>query len=439
MIETSHKRTAYKKFKCIPKPSLAYLTKNSKRNRLQTQVKLMQDFGGIVRMPTIKPIFSVFDPHYAQHILLDHYQNYPKADPNYEALVDVLGKSIMTSNGSDWKQQRQIMAPYFQPDAIQHFRSSIESIAKNCAERLKKKLSKKKPINFTLELRRDLLQIGAQLFLSQRLDDSTVAALINMSKQLNHHASTGRQYLNYFPLPSIVRLKYVTKKLEYHLRKILKARKQDKHPPADLLTDLIYFKDKQGQHLSEEVLISELKTLLTGSHESLAHGLSWTWYELFKHPQLLEKTRLASQEANHPYLKQVFAETLRLHPPSWLITRRCEKADNLDGYFIPEGSQIWICSYAIHRHPLYWDHANDFNPERFNASKHHQKHRFAYLPFGGGPRICIGMQLGLSIGEIFIRELISLPVKIENRQIIEEAQMTLGIKNGLLLGASEPF
>lgn len=432
MIETSHKRTAYKKFKCIPKPSLAYLTKNSKRNRLQTQVKLMQDFGGIVRMPTIKPIFSVFDPHYAQHILLDHYQNYPKADPNYEALVDVLGTSIVTSNGSDWKQRRHRMAPHFQPNTIQHFRPLIESLAKTCAEGFSTILNQEKTLNVTLALRQYLLQIGANIFLSQDLDHATIKALIRTSKQLNHHASTGRQYLNYFPLPSILRLNYASKQLEYHLKKILKARKLNKDPSSDWLSDLLYCKDKQGQYLNEETLLSELKTLLTASHESIVHGLSWTWYELLRQPKLLENARSTQQDTSNPYLKQIFLESLRLHPPNWLITRHCQNSDNVDGFFIPEGSQLWICSYAIHRHPLYWEHPNDFNPERFHANSA-PNHRFAYLPFGGGPRLCIGMQLALLIGEAFIRELITLPVEIENRHIIADPQVTLGIKNGLLV------
>ena len=159
--------------------------------------------------------------------------------------------------------------------------------------------------------------------------------------------------------------------------------------------------------MSDEQLRSQILTLMLAGYETTASALTWTWYLLSKHPWAVERVRREVREAldgrppryadieQLPYTRMVLNESLRLFPPAWTLGRRALGEDQIGGYTIPQNTVIAICIYSLHRHPAFWDEPEAFNPERFSPENSAGRHKFAYIPFGAGPRQCIGNNFGL--------------------------------------------
>ena len=162
-----------------------------------------------------------------------------------------------------------------------------------------------------------------------------------------------------------------------------------------------------GEQMSDRQLRDETMTIFLAGHETTALALSWLWYLLDKNPEQAQKlydeidqvtggrTPTLEDLQRMPYTRMVMDEALRLYPPAWLIMRENLEDDEIGGYRIPKGTTIMIPTYTIHRDPKLWEEANAFRPERFSKENARTHHRFAYFPFGGGPRQCIGNNFAL--------------------------------------------
>jgi len=177
-------------------------------------------------------------------------------------------------------------------------------------------------------------------------------------------------------------------------------------PRDDLLGRLLVAADEQGgRRLDDRELRDEVITLLIAGHETTANGLTWLWYLLAQHPAAAERVRqeLASVLGGRPpaapdlprlgYTTTVIQEALRLYTPIWAIVRRSVRENELGGYAIPSGARVVLSPYATHRHPGFWESPEEFRPERFAPERAAALHPYAYIPFGGGGRVCIGQHL----------------------------------------------
>lgn len=176
-------------------------------------------------------------------------------------------------------------------------------------------------------------------------------------------------------------------------------RSAEPHAPADLLAMMIAARDEKGEALSTDELVDEVMTLVIAGHETTATTLAWIWHLLAAHPAAearLHREIDASQgpaPGEVPYALLVIQEALRLYPPGWIVTRRALESDVLGDVPIGPGDHVLIPLFLLHRHPDYWSAPDEFRPERFALQG--ARHPFAYLPFGAGPRRCIGEQLAL--------------------------------------------
>jgi cytochrome P450 len=162
-----------------------------------------------------------------------------------------------------------------------------------------------------------------------------------------------------------------------------------------------------GQGMTDEQLRDEVMTMLLAGHETTANALTWIWHLLDRHPEVLARLtaevdgvlagRVPTVEdlPALPYTKMVIQEALRVYPPVWRMGRTPLADDAIGGYRIPAGAVLIICQYILHRDPRYWDNPQAFDPERFSAERSANRPRFAYLPFGAGPRACIGSALAM--------------------------------------------
>jgi cytochrome P450 len=201
-----------------------------------------------------------------------------------------------------------------------------------------------------------------------------------------------------------------------------------------------------GERMSDQQVRDEVVTLFIAGTETSAVALSWALYLLASHPKEKERVyqeaqRLASGSrpmsnptTELPHTNRVVQETMRLYPPAWIIGREAREDDELDGYFVPRGSQVYICPYIIHRHPDWWEQPERFWPDRF-ADPEAERHKFAFLPFGGGPRYCIGnhfaqLEMLMVLSQIISKFDIQLSA---NETVAVEPLITLRPRGGVSL------
>jgi cytochrome P450 len=217
----------------------------------------------------------------------------------------------------------------------------------------------------------------------------------------------------WFPTKSNRRFVRAKKVLDHAVLELIAARRANPNKPRDLLTMLLSAHDDQtNSGMPEKQLMDEVLTLLTAGHENVGAALSWTWYLLGKHPEIQENVydeihgklqgRNPTMEdlPSLPLLTAVFEESLRLYPPGWGELREAIEADEIEGFPLPRKAIVILCQWVTHRHPDFWQNPEDFKPDRFLSSVN--RHRFAYFPFGGGPRICIGLQFAMVEGPLVL-------------------------------------
>jgi cytochrome P450 len=200
-----------------------------------------------------------------------------------------------------------------------------------------------------------------------------------------------------------------------------------------------------GESMPQKQLMDEVLTILTAGHENIGAALSWTWYLLARHPGIQENVhdeiRAALGGKNPtfddlpklPLCKAVFEESMRLFPPGWGELRETIEPDEVNGYPISAKSIIILCQWVTHRHKDFWPEPETFNPANFLGDAAANRHRFAYFPFGGGPRICIGMQFALIEGPIILATILQ-KFRVElvpDQQVVPDATFTLRPKYGL--------
>jgi cytochrome P450 len=167
------------------------------------------------------------------------------------------------------------------------------------------------------------------------------------------------------------------------------------------------YRDEPDSSLRQRRLRDELVTILLAGHETTASTLSWTWFLLARHPEAAQAVhaeaagvlgdRVPGYEdvARLPYTTRVIQEAMRLYPPVWGLPRKALGPDEIGGYPIPAGADVMICPYTLHRHKAFWADPGKFRPERFEPAAVGHAHRYAYIPFGAGPRVCVGSHLGM--------------------------------------------
>jgi cytochrome P450 len=214
---------------------------------------------------------------------------------------------------------------------------------------------------------------------------------------------------------------------------------------TDILSLLMLARDEDGQAMTDAELRDELVTLLLAGHETTASTLSWAFYLIDQNPEVGERLReearsvlgerLPEFEDLHrlEYTTMVVEETMRLYPPVWMLSRIAQGPDTIAGYRIPAGADVVVCPYTLHRHPGFWDSPERFDPERFDRQQRAQRPRYAYVPFGAGPRFCVGNHLGM-MEAVFVIAMVMREMRLvlpEGESAVPEPMLSLRVRGGL--------
>ena len=211
-----------------------------------------------------------------------------------------------------------------------------------------------------------------------------------------------------FPTKRNRRFKRALRELDTFVFGLIGKRRREGDDSGDLLSMLLFARDDNtGEAMSGRQVRDEVMTMLLAGHETSAMALTWAWYLLSIHPEIEHRLheeldsvlggRIPGFDdlSQLPHVRMIVDETLRLYPPAWGVERQSIDEDEIGGFRIPKGVQLFVSSYATHRHPDFWESPDLFDPERFLPERSKERPRFAYYPFGGGPRKCIGSNFAL--------------------------------------------
>lgn len=416
------------------------------RQRTQVFLKFHQKHGDVVRLEYKFPRTLFFHPDAVRHILKDNQKNYVKGR-TYEAMHPFFGQGVLTSEGELWQKQRRLFAPEFHAQTLkkyfQTFQDCTQVMLKDWTENPKEKYN---VADEMMEL--TLKMVGSTLLGSDVSEDvRQIGEAVNLGLHEIVERTMGVFRLpRWVPTLGQIRLKKSMRRLDSIIHSIIQKRRKQTLEQSDLITKILSIKDQELAFLqSDSQLRDQVVTFLVAGHETTANALAWTLYLLSLHPEVIEilKQEIESVLPNRclefedipklVYLKQVIQESMRVYPPVPTIPRVTVESDEVCGVKLPADSWVVMSPYVTHRHPEFWTEPEKFLPERFEASRIASQHPFAYFPFGGGPRKCIGEHFAMLEAQVVIvgilqhfnLQLLSSP-KVE-----EEALVTLRPKNGL--------
>jgi cytochrome P450 len=363
-------------------------------------------------------------PDYIKHILLDNHKAYFK--PGATKLLRVfLGEGLSTSNGELWLRQRRIMQPAFHKPRLIPVLNIINDETSAFINRLNA-LPHKSELNISHEFLQLTISIISRAMFSSALNDE-MEKMVNALEALAIYASRWMKSIlkipTRWPTPANIRFNHNCKVFDHIIHDIIERRRRyiadPLLPPHDDLLDMLmgYYDEEAQDGMSARQLRDEITTMFMAGHETTAQTLSWIFYHLAKEKEIKKNvTNEAKTVFNNElpafddlshliYTRQVVNEGLRFYPPVWALVRKPYYDDEINGVKIPATSNVLINIYGMHHHPGYWDTPDAFNPAHFDPLAVQQRPQFSYLPFGGGPRLCLGSNFAMMVMQVVVSRL----------------------------------
>jgi FkbM family methyltransferase len=398
-----------------------------------------------------KRIYFVNDAEYVKRILLDNLANYPKSATYRNNLRPFLGDGLLISEGDFWKRQRRLAQPAFHLRRLKVLAAAMGE----AAAKMSLGWEHGKVIDVLAEMNAVTMDIVARTLFGADVsgDIGEVAeAMAVLQDETGRISATA-----FFDLPDWIvkprskRFEAAVATLDRIVGRIVAERRASGETRDDLLSMLLEARDEDtGEGMTDKQLRDELVTLFLAGHETTAIALTWTFHLLGQTPRAEAILQAEVDEAlgtgpdarlaptfedldKLPYARMVAEEAMRLYPPAYVFSRRALADDQLGPYRMPAGAHIVISPYALHRRPDYWPEADAFWPERFAPGARTDRPKLAYLPFGGGPRICIGNSFAMMEHAIVLAAAVRhwRVESIPGRVVRTEPRITLRPRGGL--------
>jgi cytochrome P450 len=418
-----------------PGPSTPYdlETGDDKLNRLQS---LWQQYGDCFRVPAVSrdaDTWVITEPDWIRRILVSNHRNYCKG-VGIERVRVLLGNGLMASEGEQWRRQRRLIQPAFHRAALERYFPVYHRQAQILVARWRQAAREGRAVNVTEAVSETTLAAVLEALFSEDL-----AGFCDAQGRLPFQlVSEDRQR----DLQFAVRFRA----LGATIRQIADARRREQRYPPDLLSHCLLARERGSDApMSDRQLVDEVLTLIVAGHETTAASLNWAWYLLSSHPEQCRQLRESVSRYDVDRVpewqtlqrwqpvQRVVKEALRLYPPGWLYTRRALQDDRFGDYRMPAGTDVFICSWLLHRHPGYWEVPEAFRPERFTPEQEQRRHRYAYLPFSAGPRHCIGETFAMA------EMLIHLAVIAAQLRPLALEKSAVALETGVNLRPREPL
>jgi cytochrome P450 len=376
------------------------------RNPVQVLSRYAETFGSTfwIHIGGIKRAMVTLDPAVIQHVLKTNAENYQKSEIQVERMGHFLGKGLLTTHGEAWRTQRRLIQTGFDRKQLDALSAIMQDSMADSLRDFDSQI-RRGPVDIYSHLMKITFAMVARSLFGARLKDEDIDLVSHTICTVQEFIvrQTLQPYLNpWFAVSGELRRHEAMRtRADAILLEYIKKRR--KEPPGrDLLQTLMDARYSDGQGMSDELILSESMQLLVAGHETSSNALSWLLYLLSSHPNCLEGVRqefdsvLGQAPLSHidvpkfQLTTQVIQEALRLYPPFWMVDRMAVADDRVGDVAIPRGSMVIVYVYGAHHAPRYWENPDNFDPNRFTKENDKLRAPFTYLPFGAGPRGCIG-------------------------------------------------
>ncbi|MGH9742462.1 MAG: cytochrome P450 [Candidatus Acidiferrum sp.] len=405
--------------------------------------EIVRQYGDVAGLQILNfRILLINHPTDIEDVLVNHPRKFVKGRV-LQANKRVFGRGLLTSEGDFWLRQRRLAQPAFHRARIAGYASTMVEYT----ERLLHEWQDGEERDIHKEMMRLTLQIvGKTLFDADVEGDSQ-----DIGKSLElllHLGANFRRTIfvpHWLPTPTNLRLERAIRKIEKVLYRIIAEKRATGRDAGDLLSMLLAAQDEDGSRMTDQQLRDETITLFLAGHETTANALSWTWWLLAQNPVVEAKLHAelkAVLSGRAPslddlpklaYTNHIITESLRLYPPAWGTARTAIEDLEIAGYSVPKGSGVSFAQWTVHRDARWYDAPLEFRPERWEGDLLKRLPRFAYFPFGGGPRQCIGnsfalMEMALVLATIAQKYRFRL---VKGHPVVPLASITLRPKHGI--------
>lgn len=356
-----------------------------------------------IRVVNFRNIF-VNHPDLIEEVLVGHPRRYFKGRV-LRANRHVFGEGLLTSEGDFWLRQRRLVQPAFHRARVAAYAETMVEYA----QRLMENWRNGEERDVHQEMMRLTLQIVAKTLFNAEVtrDAQEVGKSLELLLELGADFRRTLFVPHWVPTPTNLRIKREIAFIEGILYRIISERRASGRDAGDLLSMLLHAQDEDGSRMTDKQLRDETITLFLAGHETTAASLSWTWWLLAQNPRVEAKLHAELDEilggrapsmddlARLPYSANVITESMRLYPPAWGLARVAVEDHELGGYTVRKGMGVAMAQWVVHRDTRWYDTPEEFRPERWEGDFAKRIPRFAYFPFGGGPRQCIGNSFAL--------------------------------------------
>ncbi|AYV33057.1 Epi-isozizaene 5-monooxygenase/(E)-beta-farnesene synthase (plasmid) [Streptomyces sp. ADI95-16] len=397
-----------------------------------------------------KKMYIFNRPDYAKHVLADNAANYHKGIGLVESRK-VLGDGLLTSEGDLWKAQRRNVQPAFKPGRIAAQAGVVAEESGRLLDLLRLRAGGG-AVDVLHEVTGLTLGVLGRTLMDTSMDghDGIAHAFEAVQDQAMFDMVTQGLMPTWLPFATQRNFRRARTELTATVDVLVadrSARMSDGDGADDAFSRMILAARKESDPaLGRKRLQDELVTLLLAGHETTASTLGWTLLLLARHPHvrdlvreearaMLAGGRLPEVDDLHKlsYTMQVVQEAMRLYPPVWILPRIAQRADEVGGFSVPAKADVLVCPYTLHRHPDLWEDPERFDPSRFEPSRVAKRPRYAYIPFGAGPRFCIGSNLGM-MEAVFVTALLTRDLDLDvvpGHEGVAEPMMSLRMRGGL--------
>lgn len=343
--------------------------------------------------PLGRDLWVLSHPDHVRHVLVDHHANFRKGI-GIERVAILLGNGLMTSEGEHWRAQRKMVQPSFHRKVIATWMPHVHAATQRLAQRWEDAARSGAPVNVTQDMSDATLDVVLRALFGDALARLEHAHGANPFALLTDHTARNLTFA------------YKFRQLGKLIMEDVALRRASGERANDIVSHLLDARDRvDGAPMADRDLLDEIMTLIIAGHETTAASLNWFWLLLARNPGVAAALHAEVDRApaaphyddlaHYPLARRALDETLRLYPPGWLLTRRSIAASTLGGYNLPASTDVLVSPYLVQRHPAYWPDPERFDPDRFLPEGVAQRNRFVYLPFGLGPRACIGEHLAI--------------------------------------------
>ena len=416
------------------------------RDTLAFVERCAREFGDVVLTRFLYvPAYFLFNPEHIEYVLASGSKNFVKPmslrSPFFLRLV---GNGLVTSEGEFWRRQRRLAQPAFHRERVASYGETMVEFV----ERMLASWREGDVRDAHEEMMRLTQNIVVKTLFTADVSaeaDEIGEALSRIVRPFASQATLKWILDNRLPTPGHLRFNRDVRKIDRFVYRIIGERRASGEDAGDLLSMLLRAQDEDGSRMTDRQLRDELMTLFLAGHETTALALTWAWYLLARSPEAEE--RLASElsevlggraptVADLPrlrYAEWVVKESMRLYPPAYAVGREAVRDCEVGGYRVPAGMQVFAFQWAVQRDPRWYEEPAEFRPERWREETASRLPKFAYFPFGGGPRQCIGNHFAMMEAQLITAMMVQRlrPRLVPGHRVVPASSAILKPRHGL--------